>query len=183
MPADAAASRRLPRSGWLVVAAQGDRRPRPQRPLLRPADRARLPRRSPSSSRPSASATWRRRSSGAQAVFLVALHHRPQDVSIFGLESFGFVGIVAPLLGVAFAFDAVNGERAEGTLPRLLSQPIHRDDVINGKFVAGAARSSRSSWSRWSASSRASGSSGWGIVPSLAEVVRLLAWLVLQWSG
>src|SRR4029079_16651641 len=26
---------------------------------------------------------------------------------------------------------------SQGTLPRLLSQPIHRDDVINGKFVAG----------------------------------------------
>ena len=47
--------------------------------------------------------------------------------------------IVAPLLGLAFAFDAVNGERSEGTLPRLLSQPIHRDDVINGKFAAGLA--------------------------------------------
>ena len=35
--------------------------------------------------------------------------------------------------------DAINGERAQGTLPRLLSQPIHRDDVINGKFVAGLA--------------------------------------------
>src|SRR5690606_34050148 len=31
----------------------------------------------------------------------------------------------------------VNGERSQGTLPRLVSQPIHRDDVINGKFVAG----------------------------------------------
>ena len=47
--------------------------------------------------------------------------------------------IVAPLLGLAFAFDAVNGERSEGTLPRLLAQPIYRDDVINGKFVAGMA--------------------------------------------
>jgi ABC-2 type transport system permease protein len=51
----------------------------------------------------------------------------------------GFIAIVGPLLGLAFSFDAVNGERAEGTLPRLLSQPIHRDDVINGKFVAGLA--------------------------------------------
>ena len=28
-----------------------------------------------------------------------------------------FVGIVAPLLGIAFGFDAVNRERAERTLP------------------------------------------------------------------
>lgn len=51
----------------------------------------------------------------------------------------GFLGLVGPLLGLAFSFDAINGERATGTLPRLLSQPIHRDDVINGKFAAGLA--------------------------------------------
>ncbi|MBA2380888.1 MAG: ABC transporter permease subunit, partial [Chloroflexi bacterium] len=51
----------------------------------------------------------------------------------------GFLAIVGPLLGLSFAFDAVNGERAQGTLPRLLSQPIHRDDVVNGKFFAGLA--------------------------------------------
>ena len=49
----------------------------------------------------------------------------------------GFLALVGPLLGLAFSFDAINGERANGTLPRLLSQPIHRDDVINGKFAAG----------------------------------------------
>jgi ABC-2 type transport system permease protein len=49
----------------------------------------------------------------------------------------GFMALVGPLLGLAFAFDAINGERANGTLPRLLSQPIHRDDVVNGKFAAG----------------------------------------------
>src|SRR5690606_41996694 len=46
-------------------------------------------------------------------------------------------GILAPLLGIMFGFDAVNGERSQGPLPRLLSQPIHRDEVILGKFVAG----------------------------------------------
>jgi ABC-2 type transport system permease protein len=50
-----------------------------------------------------------------------------------------FVGFLAPVLGIAFGFDAINGERSERTLPRLLAQPIYRDDVINGKFVAGLA--------------------------------------------
>ncbi|HVL82260.1 MAG TPA: ABC transporter permease subunit [Actinomycetota bacterium] len=49
------------------------------------------------------------------------------------------VALLGPLLGIAFGFDAINGERAQGTLPRLLSQPIYRDDVINGKFAAGLA--------------------------------------------
>ena len=48
-----------------------------------------------------------------------------------------FLGILGPLLGIAFGFDAINGERAQGTLPRLVAQPIHRDEIINGKFVAG----------------------------------------------
>jgi len=47
------------------------------------------------------------------------------------------IGFIVPVLGIAFGFDAVSGERAEGTLPRLVSQPIYRDDVINGKFAAG----------------------------------------------
>ena len=47
------------------------------------------------------------------------------------------LGLIGPLLGIVFGFDAINGERAQRTLPRLVSQPIHRDDVINGKFAAG----------------------------------------------
>ncbi|HVA24152.1 MAG TPA: ABC transporter permease subunit [Chloroflexota bacterium] len=50
-----------------------------------------------------------------------------------------FVAFLGPLLGVAFGFDAINSELARGTLGRLLSQPIFRDDVINGKFLAGLA--------------------------------------------
>jgi ABC-2 type transport system permease protein len=47
------------------------------------------------------------------------------------------VGFIGPLLGIALGFDAINGERAEGTLSRLVSQLIHRDDVVNGKYLAG----------------------------------------------
>ena len=43
------------------------------------------------------------------------------------------------MLGIAFGFDAINGERSERTLPRLIAQPIHRDAVIIGKFVSGLA--------------------------------------------
>ena len=47
------------------------------------------------------------------------------------------IGFIGPLLGIALGFDAINGERSEGTLSRLVSQPIYRDDIINGKFLAG----------------------------------------------
>ncbi len=75
--------------------------------------------------------------SGAPAVFLALFTLGSQEIDLLRVDA--FVGMVAPLLGLAFAFDAVNGERAEGTLPRLLAQPIYRDDVINGKFTAGMA--------------------------------------------
>ena len=45
--------------------------------------------------------------------------------------------ILVPIIGVALGFDAINGERSNGTLSRLLSQPIFRDTVFNGKFLAG----------------------------------------------
>ena len=50
-----------------------------------------------------------------------------------------FVEFLGPLLGIALGFDAINAERMRGTLSRLVSQPIHRDAVINGKFLAGMA--------------------------------------------
>jgi ABC-2 type transport system permease protein len=55
--------------------------------------------------------------------------------------SFSFIQIMVffgPILGLALGFDAVNKERANGTLSIVLGQPIYRDSVINGKFIAGA---------------------------------------------
>jgi ABC-2 type transport system permease protein len=47
-----------------------------------------------------------------------------------------FIGFLGPLLGIALGFDAVNSEQNNGTLSRIMAQPIHRDYVINSKFVA-----------------------------------------------
>jgi len=55
--------------------------------------------------------------------------------------SFSFIQTMVyfgPLLGLALGFDAINKERATGTLSILLGQPIFRDSVINGKLIAGA---------------------------------------------
>jgi ABC-2 type transport system permease protein len=90
----------------------------------------------------------------------------------------GFLGYVAPLLGLAFAFDAINGERANGTLPRLLSQPIHRDDVINGKFVAGLAVIALVIVSVIGAIA-AFGLIRLGIVPAASEVLRIVLWVLV----
>lgn len=47
-----------------------------------------------------------------------------------------FISFLGPLLGIGLGFDAVNSEQNRGTLSRVLSQPIHRDYLINAKFVA-----------------------------------------------
>jgi ABC-2 type transport system permease protein len=114
---------------------------------------------------------------GAPNAFLALFIYAPTDPPIPPV--FGFVGIVAPLLGVAFAFDAVNSERADGTLPRLLSQPIYRDDVVNGKFAAGLAIITLVLVAVVGAIS-GFGIVRLGIVPSAGEIVRLLAWLGLS---
>ena len=69
------------------------------------------------------------------SIFLFLFTLSPERVPAFH----EFVAILGPLLGIAFGFDAINRERADRTLPRLVSQPLHRDDVITGKFVAGLA--------------------------------------------
>jgi ABC-2 type transport system permease protein len=49
---------------------------------------------------------------------------------------FVFIGFLGPLLGISLGFDAINSEQNKGTLSRVLSQPIHRDYLINAKFLA-----------------------------------------------
>lgn len=48
-----------------------------------------------------------------------------------------FIAFFGPLIGIITGFDAINRERNAGTLSKLVSQPIFRDAVINGKFLAG----------------------------------------------
>lgn len=99
-----------------------------------------------------------------------------------------FVGFLAPLLGIMFGFDSVNGERAQGTLPRLLSQPIHRDEVILGKFVAGISVIAimLTALVMFVAGI---GIFRLGVTPSATELSRLIVWLALAvvyvafWQG
>lgn len=88
-----------------------------------------------------------------------------------------FVAFLAPLLGIMFGFDAVNGERSQGTLPRLLAQPIHRDEVILGKFAAGIAIIALVLTSLVVFVSGI-GIFRLGVVPTVGEATRLFVWLV-----
>ena len=118
--------------------------------------------------------------SGYPAIFLYLFAYAPQGVN-FGPLSFtvmAFIAIAAPLLGVAFGFDAVNGERHQGTLPRLLSQPIHRDDVINGKFAGGLLAIGIALVVVLLITTGV-GMLRLGIVPRPDEVIRLILWLAV----
>ncbi|HTQ82054.1 MAG TPA: ABC transporter permease [Pseudolabrys sp.] len=54
------------------------------------------------------------------------------------LPSFvSFLGFLAPLMAIGLGFDAINGEHNRRTLSRILSQPIYRDALLFGKFLAG----------------------------------------------
>ncbi len=49
----------------------------------------------------------------------------------------GFLGFLIPLIAIALAFDSVNGEFSRRTMSRILAQPIYRDGLLLGKFLAG----------------------------------------------
>ncbi|WP_084957679.1 ABC transporter permease [Thermoactinospora rubra] len=105
-------------------------------------------------------------------LFTVAIENTP-------FAFVNFVALIGPLLGIAFGFDAVSSERAQRTLPRLLAQPIHRDDVVNGKFVAGLAVIGVL-LAALMALVAAIGIVRLGIVPRAEDVGRLLVYLVVS---
>jgi ABC-2 type transport system permease protein len=54
------------------------------------------------------------------------------------LPSFvAFLSFLVPLMAIGLGFDAVNSEHSRRTLSRILSQPIYRDALLFGKFIAG----------------------------------------------
>jgi ABC-2 type transport system permease protein len=56
------------------------------------------------------------------------------------LPSFIFwLSLLVPVLAIGLTFDSVNGEHNRRTLSRILSQPIYRDALLFGKFIAALA--------------------------------------------
>ncbi len=90
-----------------------------------------------------------------------------------------FIAFFGPLIGMILGFDAISRERAAGTLSKLLSQPIYRDAVINGKFLAGL---TIISLMLLAIVLLISGMGLWvlGVVPGWEEVGRLAVYLVVS---
>jgi ABC-2 type transport system permease protein len=53
------------------------------------------------------------------------------------LSIVAILGFVFPLMAIGLGFDAINGEHNRRTLSRILAQPIYRDALLAGKFLAG----------------------------------------------
>jgi ABC-2 type transport system permease protein len=79
-----------------------------------------------------------------QGVNYIRKNPEAEFISLFSGATgsgFSFIMIIAffgPLIGLALGFDAINKEIIGGTLSLILGQPIYRDSVINGKFLASA---------------------------------------------
>ena len=89
-----------------------------------------------------------------------------------------FIAFFMPIVGIILGFDAINSEKNSGTLSRLLSQPIYRDAVINGKFLAGVVTMAIMLVSMVLL---VAGVGLWmiGVPPSSEEVIRLMAFLAM----
>jgi ABC-2 type transport system permease protein len=94
------------------------------------------------------------------------------------LPSFiALLGFLIPLVAIALAFDAINGEFNRRTLSRILAQPIYRDALLLGKFLAGLLSLSIGLVSLWLLV-LGLGLLLFGVPPSTEETMRMLGFLV-----
>ena len=87
------------------------------------------------------------------------------------------IALVGPFIGLILGFDSINAEKNNGTLNRLVSQPIYRDSIIIGKFLASSTLIAIMVLST-GISVGCAGFLASGIRPSGEEAVRVLIYLV-----
>ncbi|HUC65928.1 MAG TPA: ABC transporter permease [Stellaceae bacterium] len=68
-------------------------------------------------------------------LFLHLFTHAHQPLPSF----IAVLGFLIPLVAIGLGFDAINSEFNRRTLSRVLAQPIYRDALLLGKFLAGLA--------------------------------------------
>ena len=90
-----------------------------------------------------------------------------------------FIAFFGPLIGIIMGFDSINRERNEGTLSKLLSQPVYRDAIINGKFLAGIVTISIMFVSLILLLSGL-GLAVIGVVPTADEIARLVLYMLIS---
>ncbi|MGN6581285.1 MAG: ABC transporter permease [Bordetella sp.] len=94
------------------------------------------------------------------------------------------LGFLIPLLAIGLGFDAINGEYNRRTMSRILAQPIYRDALLVGKFLAGLGTLAVSLLCLWLLVMGA-GLLMLGVPPSGEEILRSLIFLffALMYAG
>ena len=94
------------------------------------------------------------------------------------LPSFvAFLGFLIPIVAISLGFDNVNGEFGRRTMSRILAQPIYRDALLFGKFMAGLCTLALMLSALW-IFVIGLGILALGLPPSTEEIVRGFAFLV-----
>jgi len=107
-------------------------------------------------------------------LFLRLLTVTPDTVP---LSVTSIIGLVTPVIAIALGFDAISGEFNQRTLSRLLAQPIYRDALLLGKFLARLLALTIALVSLWLLV-LGLGILRFGLPPNFEEVVRMLGFLV-----
>ncbi len=89
-----------------------------------------------------------------------------------------FLGFLVPLTAISLGFDTVNGEFNQRTMSRVLAQPIYRDALLFGKFLAGLFTLALTLTTIWLLI-MGMGIVQLGVPPSAEEVARSLWFLVV----
>lgn len=88
-----------------------------------------------------------------------------------------FLVFLVPLIAIALTFDSINGEFQRSTMSRILAQPIYRDALLLGKFLAAFFTQALAFSAIWLLIIGA-GLLGLGVPPTGDEVARSLMFLV-----
>jgi len=91
----------------------------------------------------------------------------------------GFMAFFGPIIGLMLVFDAVNRETSQGTAGIIISQPIHKDSLLIGKYAASSATIFLI-LSTVIIIITGIGVAALGALPTIEEVYRLLAFLLLS---
>jgi len=62
---------------------------------------------------------------------------KPSILFVFQMMSMLYFGILGAILAIAIGFNLISGEKESGSLKSLLSHPVFRDTIINGKALGG----------------------------------------------
>ena len=103
-------------------------------------------------------------------LFTIAREPLPSFVAI--------LGFLIPLMAIGLGFDAINSEHNRRTLSRILAQPIYRDALLMGKYLAGLATLAISLAALW-LMVIGLGLIFLGVPPGGEEVARSLMFLVI----